>query len=162
MLCNHTESASFAGPPRIGAWVSTARNRCVYTRLSAVFTLCLLGLVSVVTSAAMAAVSYTQSRAEAQAPHWLERAVPETGSGVKELREGMQKFEEQDLPGALGSFIEARKLGVGTRVEEVALFLATECRARSAVGEVGTGSVFTLIFSKQKGAEALHGTAPIL
>ena len=135
MLCHHTESAFTARLPRIGARVrNAARTGRLRIRRTPVIALCFLGFLSVFTSAGWGGVGHNESRAEAQALHWLGRALPDTGLGLKELHEGIQKFEEQNVPAALGSFNEARRLGTGTRVEEAAVFLAAECLARTAEG----------------------------
>ena len=96
--------------------------------------LCLAGLLAIVASPGWSAVSPVASRAETQAPHWLERALPEAGPGLEELRQGIQKFHENDYQAALASFNEARQLGAGSRVQAAAVFFAAESRARLAVG----------------------------
>ena len=65
--------------------------------------LCLAGLLAIVASPGWSAVSPVASRAETQAAHWLERALPDFGPGLEELRQGIQKFHENDYQAALAS-----------------------------------------------------------
>jgi TolA-binding protein len=92
-----------------------------------------LAVQLMVTTAAWGAIP-VETRAESQAAHWLERALPESGFGLEELERGIQEFEERDYQAALGSFSDARRLGAGSRVEEAAVFLSAESQARSITG----------------------------
>src|SRR5438094_9685334 len=103
-------------------------------RKQSIALLCLVGLLAIGASPGWSALSPVASRAETQAAHWLERALPDSGPGFLELLQGIQKFHENDYQAALASFNEARQLGEGSRVQAAAVFFAAESHARVAVG----------------------------
>ncbi|MEP6600391.1 MAG: tetratricopeptide repeat protein, partial [Nitrospirota bacterium] len=115
-----------------GGKAANACSRAV--RKQSIALLCVAGLLAIVATPGWSAVSPVASRAETQAAHWLERTLPDSGPGLEELQQGIQKFHENDYQAALASFNEARQLGAGSRVQAAAVFFAAESRARAAVG----------------------------
>ena len=120
-------------PARFFQWNMQAVNACLRgARRQSVAVLCLVGLLGGFAAPALGAL--VESRAESQAAHWVGRALPQSGAGSEELRQGLQKFQERDYTTALATLTDARRLGAGSAVEEVAVFLVAESRARAATG----------------------------
>src|SRR5437870_2303679 len=135
MFVTHTDKTLADPLPLRTGGHGEAANACFRAvRKQSIALLCLVGLLAIGTSPGRSAVSPVASRAETQATHWLERALPDSGPGLEELRQGIQKFHENDYQAALASFNEARQLEAGSRVQEAAVFFAAESRARIAVG----------------------------
>lgn len=110
-----------------------AVNACLRGAKKQTVALLLAALLQVVTGiTAWAASGQFDSRAEAQAVHWLGRALPDKGEGSAKLDEGIRLFQGQQFREAAEHFMEARRLGAGTQVEEAAIFLGAEALARAA------------------------------
>src|SRR5205823_9002887 len=135
MFVTHTDKTlADPLPVRTGGHGEAADACFRAVRKQSIALLCLVGLLAIGASPGWSAVSPVASRAETQAAHWLERALPDSGPGLLELLQGIQKFHENDYQAALAGFNEARRLGAGSRVQAAAVFFAAESRARVAVG----------------------------
>jgi signal transduction histidine kinase len=77
--------------------------------------------------------------------------ITDTGRGIP----------REDLTRLFDPFFTTRPDGTGLGLAISNNIMLAHGGSIDVESEVGTGSSFTLIFSKQKGAEALHGTAPI-
>jgi two-component system sensor histidine kinase AtoS len=90
------------------------------------------------------------SSLEIDAGHMALR-ITDTGRGIP----------REDLTRLFDPFFTTRPDGTGLGLAISNNIMLAHGGSIDVESEVGTGSAFTLIFSKQKGAEALHGTAPI-
>jgi TolA-binding protein len=63
---------------------------------------------------------------------WLETVGEIAGPGSGELLQGIQQFQSGDYKGAPALLSEARRLGAGGLIEDIAAYLVGECRARTA------------------------------
>ncbi|HEY3197061.1 MAG TPA: tetratricopeptide repeat protein [Nitrospirales bacterium] len=118
-------------------------SRLLLAGKAVVLSIAMLQLMA--TTPVWAVVTPVETRAESQAAHWLERALPDPGPGLEELRNGILKFEQREYQQAILSFLDASRLGAGTRVEEAAHFLSAESQARSISGPQDIRAAISLL-----------------